>query len=71
MILYGLLAEQSARGLFLAGLMPGLFALGTSFRAHLSPGFIGHDLSADRAPMPAAEVLAIILLYVLVVILLA
>ena len=63
MILYGLLAEQSIGDLFIAGLGPGLllailFGAGTILMAYFTPGFIGENLSADSAHMPAGEVVS-------------
>lgn len=63
MILYGLLTEQSIGDLFLAGLGPGLllaclFGVGTILMAIFTPGFIGENLSADTADMPASEVIS-------------
>lgn len=63
LILYGLLTEQSIGDLFLAGLGPGLilavfFGLGTVLLAIFSPGFVGHNLSADGEDLSAGDLLA-------------
>ncbi|MEM9047196.1 MAG: TRAP transporter large permease [Pseudomonadota bacterium] len=63
LILFGLLTEQNIGDLFLAGLGPGLvlaalFGLGTVAMAMLSPGFVGQKLSAERADLDAAALLA-------------
>jgi tripartite ATP-independent transporter DctM subunit len=63
LILYGLLTEQSIGDLFLAGLGPGLilavfFGLGTVLLAIFSPGFVGHNLSADGEDPSARDLLA-------------
>ncbi|MEL0437060.1 TRAP transporter large permease [Phycobacter sp. K97] len=63
LILYGLLTEQSIGDLFLAGLGPGLilavfFGLGTVLLAIFSPGFVGHNLSADGDDLSAGDLLA-------------
>ncbi|MAW51339.1 MAG: C4-dicarboxylate ABC transporter permease [Geminicoccus sp.] len=63
LILYGLLTEQSIGDLFVAGIGPGLllavlFGIGTLIMAQFAPGFVGKNLSQDRATLSGAALLA-------------